>query len=171
MEKTSRVLPDHSAREILNLREKLGTELRASLYLYNEEKFIICAIAGFAEHGSPEVLDIDTSDDALGLALCDKLLEFKPEGEFSGASRKLTDWAAFKSSGAKTVKSFENNSVFVYVRTANTAIDMEAAPRVTLEKELKARYVLSNGSSHSEIGRAIRKVIKAANVLRQAKML
>ncbi len=170
-ENTSRVVPDRSAREIIDLKEKFGTELRTSLYLYNNERFIVCSIACFAEYGTPKTLDLDTSDDELGLALCDKLLEFRPELEDPRPSRKLTDWAAFKASGAKTVKSFENKSTFVYVRTVNTAIDIEAAPRVTLEKELKARCVISNTSSHSEIGRAIRKAIKAANVLRQASML
>lgn len=44
-----RALPDHSAREIADTKQKLGAELRAALYLYDEKKFIVCSIAGIAE--------------------------------------------------------------------------------------------------------------------------
>jgi hypothetical protein len=46
--------------------------------LYNEEKFIISSISGISEHGEPIVFDINVSDENLGQALCDKLLEFQP---------------------------------------------------------------------------------------------
>ncbi|HEY0924268.1 hypothetical protein [Rheinheimera pacifica] len=169
--KPEKVLHEHSFREIIDLKKTLGTELKASLYLYKEEKFIICSIAGFAEYGEPTVLDVNAADADIGLALCDKLLKFKAKSIELRPSGKLEDWPAYNASGAKTGKSFESNSMFVYFRTVNTVINMDAAPRVSLEKSLKAHCSIPSGITHSEIGREIRKVIKAANVLRQAKML
>ncbi|WP_417705780.1 hypothetical protein [Rheinheimera aquimaris] len=169
--KPEKVLHEHAAKEINDLKKTLGTELKASLYLYKEEKFIICSIAGFAEYGEPTVLDVNAADAAIGLAVYDKLLKFKAKSIELRPSGKLEDWPAYKASGAKTGNFFESNSIFVYFRTFNTVINMDAAPRISLEKSLKAHCSIPNGISHLEIGREIRKVIKAANVLRQAKMM
>ncbi|HEX5635679.1 MAG TPA: hypothetical protein VFY78_01215, partial [Gammaproteobacteria bacterium] len=87
----TRVLPDHSTRELTDTRNKLGSELRASLYLYDEDKFIVCSIAGIVEYGEPIVLDANASDEDLGLALCNKLLEFKPINERDLSNSKLDD--------------------------------------------------------------------------------
>lgn len=167
----TRILQDQSTRELTDTKKKLGTELRAALYLYNEDKFIVCSIAGIAEYGEPTVLDANASDEALGLALCDKLLAFKPKNEQDLTTLKQDDWAAFKASGAKTGKAFEQKSIYVYIRTANTAIEIEATPRLTNENELKALCSISNGRNHSEIGKAIRKATNAATLLRNAGVL
>lgn len=170
-ESTTRVVPNHSVREISDRKQKLDSELRAAIYLYNDEKFIVCSVAGIAEYGEPVVLDVNTPDNELGLALCDKLLEFKPRNTEDLSKSKLEDWAAFKVSGEKTGKSFEEKSMYVYIKTVKSAINIEASPRVSLEKQLRALCSISNGLSHSEIGNAIRKAVKAATVLRQSGML
>ncbi|MZR62650.1 hypothetical protein [Alcanivorax sp. DP30] len=166
-----RVLPDQSTREITDAKARLGTELRAALYLYNEDKFIVCSIAGISEFGDPVVLDANATDEALGLALCDKLLAFRMKNDQGLSKLKLDDWSAYKASGAKTGKAFEKKCIYVYVRTVNSAINIEAAPRISNEKELKALCSISNGRKHSEIGAAVRKAIGAATLLRNAGML
>lgn len=170
-DKPKRVLPDQSTREIMDAKTRLNSELKAAVYMYNDEKFIICSIAGFSEHGEPIVLDINASDEELGLSLCDKLLEFKTSSARDASKDKLDDWAAFNVSGSKTGKAFESKSIFIYVRTVNTAINIEASPRITNYNSLKALNSISNGMRHSEIGSAIRKAIEASKVLRNAGML
>lgn len=170
-EKSRRALPDQSARELADAKTRLGVELSAALYLYKEEKFIICAIAGIAEYGTPIVLNSDAADEELGLAVCETLLEFKPQSPRDLSNAKLEDWGAFKASGAKTGKSFEKESIYVYVKTANSAIQIEAAPRITNNKCLKALCSISNGREHSEIGESVRKAIEASKVLRNAGLL
>ncbi|MHA7000257.1 hypothetical protein [Aeromonas schubertii] len=167
----ARALSDQSTRELIDTKKRLGVELRASLYLYDDVKFIVCSIAGIAEYGVPTVLDMNTSDESLGLALCEKLLDFKPNNERNLTNLKLDDWAAYKASGAKTGKAFEQKSIYAHIITVNSAIEIEAAPRITNEKELKALCSISNGRKHSEIGTAIRKAINAAILLRKAGVL
>jgi hypothetical protein len=169
--KHARALPDHSTRELTDIKQSLGSELCAALYLYNDDKFIVSSIAGIAEYGEPIVLDANTTDESLGLALCDKLLEFKPRNNQDLSRSKLDDWPAYKASGAKSGKAFEQKSTYVYVTTINSAIHIEAAPRATNEQNLKALCSIPNGRSHSEIGAAVRKAINAATLLRNAGVL
>lgn len=166
--KNGRALPDRSIAEIAEAKERLNSELRAAMYLYDNEKFIVCSITGITEYGEPIVLDVDTSDENLGKALCDKLLDFSPKC-LDGSNYTLSDWKAFKASGAKTARKFENKSVYIYVTTVNAAIIIEAAPRTSNEKNLKARC--STTGKHVQVGADIRKAIKASKALRDAGML
>ena len=166
--RAERVLPNRSTREIADTRKRLKSELSACLYLYNDSRFIICAIAGSTERGEPSVLDKDVPDDELGETVCDKLLEFEPEELANHTEHSLSDWKAYVASGAKTGKAFENGSYYVYLRTINTAISIEASPRITNESNLTANYSISSGNLHIEIGAGVRKAINAAQLLRQA---
>ena len=166
--RAERVLPAQSTREIADTKKRLNSELHACLYLYDDTKLIICSIAGSTEHGEPVVLDKCVSDDELGRTVCDKLLEFNPKNLARPEEHTLSNWKAYVASGAKTGKAFESKSYYVYVRTENTAISIEARPRITNERNLSAHYWASSGDLHIEIGSAIRKAIGAAQLLRQA---
>lgn len=165
-----RVAPERSTRELMDTRKRLRSELRASIYRY-KNKFILCSIAGNTEYGEPLLLATEVSDEQLGLALCDQLLRYRSTEIRNRSKSTLSNWAAFKTSGANSARSFEEHAMFVYVKTINTAIIIEAAPRVSNEKELVAQCSVSNGRVHAEIGAAVRKAIKAAEVLRDAGML
>ena len=167
--KSARATPDGSYVEIANTKKHLGTELRACLYLYNEEKFIISSIAGIAEYGEPALLDVNVSDENLGLTVCDKLLEFQPKNNKDISKNTLEDWLSYKASGAKTGKVFESNSIYVYIQTVNSAIIITASPRVTNNQTLKAKC--SAVGDHYKIGAAIRMAIEASKTLRQAGLL
>lgn len=165
----SRALPERSAREIADARKRARMELAASLYFYNDEKFIVCAIADIREHGEPTVLDRDVPDDVLGLAVCDKLIAYTPRHKPSG--HKLDDWPAYRASGAKSGKAFEQASTFVYVSTINTAIRIAASPRVTNDDTLRAVCTVASTQMHVDIGAAVRKAIAASATLREAGLL
>lgn len=169
--KAERVLPNQSTNELIDAKEHVGSELQAAVYLYNDEKFIICSIAGISEYGEPAILNAAASDESLGLSLCDRLLQFQRSAERDISKDTLNDWAAFKASGAKTAKAFEQKSIYVYVTTMNSAIRIEAGPRVTNDGSIKALCSISNGRDHSEIGAAIRKAIEATKALRNVGML
>ena len=164
---TGRVLEYQSTREIADAMKRLKCGLRAAVYLYDETSFIISAIAGNSEYGEPVVLDVDVANDNLGLAVCDALLGHKRDNLPGHSAGKLTDWAAFIASGAKTVKAFENNSWFVYVQTINTAIRMEAGPRISNNRNLVAAASTSTGSMHVDIGLQLRKALDGARALRK----
>lgn len=160
----------HSALQIAARRRQLKSELRAALYFYDSSKFIVSAITGIVEVGEPVVVLATESDANLGRAICDKLLEHghHPAPQ-SLRDQKLGDWGAFRASGAESGKQFENNSVFVHVRTINQVIAFEARPRVTLEQNLFVGTTLS--ASHVELGAGLRKAIGAVGVMRAAGLL
>jgi hypothetical protein len=170
VESNPRVLSNRSTREIMDTMERIGRELRAALYFYNERLFIASAITGVTEAGSPVVLTVDDTDDALGLAICDKLLEFDRHSP-RGREAKLADWQSFTVSGAKTGKYFEANSIYFTIKTVNTAICLEARPRVSLRPEFHAGAQLSVGAEHERLGAAVRRLILAVKALRQASVL
>ncbi len=169
--KAARVSPQRSTRELMDARKRNRCELRASVYLYRHASFIVCCIADIAEYGEPIVLDADVPDEQLGLGVCDQLLNYKPRINRDLSKSTLEDWPAYQVSGAKSGRSFEENCMFVYVTTINTAINIQASPRLSNEKELVAQCSIANGREHSEMGATIRKAIRAAEVLRDAGML
>ncbi|MDR1967252.1 MAG: hypothetical protein LBQ32_00970 [Burkholderiaceae bacterium] len=166
-----RSLSDHSVREIIDTKSRINSELRAALYLFEGKKFILSAISVIVEYGEPAVFDVNVEDELLGLTICDKLLEYSPENTRDLSKYKLDDWAVYKASGAKTSKYFERESVYVSVNTLNSSIQIEASPRISNAPELKALCSISNGLSHTAIGEAIRKAIRASGVLRDAGVL
>lgn len=166
-----RVLPDQSVREIVDTKSRIGSELRAALYLFEEKKLIVSAISATVEYGEPIVLDANVEDELLGLTVCDKLLDYSPKNKRDLSKYTLEDWAVYKASGAKTAKYFERESVYVSICTLNSAIQIEASPRVSNFPELKALCSISNGLSHAAIGEAIRRAINASRVLRNASVL
>lgn len=169
--KAARVSPQRSTRELMDARKRKRCELRASVYLYRNTSFIVCCIADIAEYGEPIVLDANVPDEQLGLGVCNQLLNYKVRINRDLSKSTLDDWPAYQVSGAKSGRSFEENCMFVYVTTINTAINFQASPRLSNEKELVAQCLIANGRDHSEIGAAIRKAIRAAEVLRDAGML
>ncbi len=167
----NRALPDHSVREITDTKSRIGGELRAALYLFEEKKLIVSAISGIVESGEPVVLDAGVEDEIIGLTVCDKLLEYSPRNQQDLSKYTSDDWAVYKVSGAKTLKYFERESTYVAIGTLNSAIQIEASPRISNHPELKALCSISNGLSHAAIGEAIRRAINASRVLRDASVL
>lgn len=167
-----RALPDRSVREIIDTKERIGSELHAVLYYFEQQTFLVSAQCSIVEHGEPVILDSAVSDETLGLTVCDKLMEYSPKiiRDLSGYTASK-DWLVFKCSGAKTMKYFERESIYVSIKTVNSAIQIEASPRMSNVPELKALCSISNGWSHDEIGNAVRRAISASQALRDAGLL
>ena len=163
-----RVLEGHSTRELTDAKSRSKAELRAAIYLYDDSVFILSAIAGNTEAGEAVVLDVDVSDDALGETVCDKLIEYEPKERPDRSSHPVRDWEAFKASGARSGRGFEERSFYGYVQTINTAIRIDVTPRKTNHPEISASCSLSNGQPHSSIGAAVRRAFSAAKILRKA---
>lgn len=170
-DQSKRALPDHSVREIVDTKKRIGSELRVALYFFEEQKFIVSAKCSIVECGEPTVLDSSVSDEILGLTVCDKLLEYSPKNTRGLSGYTSKDWAAYKVSGAKTAKYFERKSTYISITTMNSAIQIEASPRISNVPELKALCSISNGWSHAAIGEAVRRAISASKVLRDAGVL
>lgn len=160
----ARVTPDGSWVEIANIKERLKSELKARAYFYEKVGFIICTVSGIIKTGEPSIVPPDVANSELGRSVCDHLLCFNPKMPDDVGAMKPTDWQAYQASGAKSVKSFESNSWMIYADTVNTAIVVEAAPRLSRHSEVAVRAVAT--PSHEDVGAAIRKTLTAAKVLR-----
>jgi hypothetical protein len=77
---------------------------------------------------------------------------------------KLTDWPAYRASGAKSVESFEANSWMIEVDTINTAIVVTVRPRLSLHSEISVQGTTI--PRHEDLGAVIRMSLKAAMALR-----
>ena len=163
-----RVLAGHSTRELTDAKKHCKSELCAAIYLYDDSVFILSAIAGSTEDGEPVVLDVDVSDEALGETVCDKLIEYELHERRGRPSHPVRDWEAFKASGARSGRGFEERSFYGYVQTINTAIRIDVTPRKTNHPEISVSCSLSNGQPHTSIGAAVRRAFEASKTLRQA---
>lgn len=166
-EPRARVRPEASLHEISERRGVVGTELRASVYLYDERKLLISSVSGLAEVGSASVLPWEIDDETLGLAVCDHLLAFRPNSPPDMRDLKLADWAVLRASGARSGKAFEAKAWMVLVETRNGTISFDARPRTTFHDS----DVFAGGSSsqeHAQCGRALKRTLAAAMALRGA---
>lgn len=166
-EPRARVRPDASLHEISERRGVVGTELRARVYLYDERKLLISSVSGIAEVGAVSVLPWEIDDEALGLAICDHLLAFRPNSPPDMPALKLADWAVLRASGARSGKAFEAKAWMVLVETCNAAISFDARPRATFHDSA----VFAGGSSsqeHARCGRTLKQTLEAAMALRSA---
>eukprot|EP01030_Chromulinospumella_sphaerica_P018951 gene18951-18826_t len=133
-----RVLPNASHVEIPARRAVIGTELRARLYLHEDRQLLISAVRGIAETGPVTVLDPGVDDETLGRTVCDHLLAFRPRSPDNMRDQKLTDWAVYQASGARSVKRFEEKAWMVFIDTLNSSILFEARPRLTRHGDIFA---------------------------------
>ncbi|WP_431095329.1 hypothetical protein [Polaromonas aquatica] len=140
------------------LRSKRQIELRVALYAFGEEALIACATSGFSEAGTPVRLPFSVSNDDLGQAVRELLLQTYLHPVPSHTDAKLSDWPAFVVSGAKSGRAFEENCTYLSVETVNTALRIHASRR----KPPSAVYI---GQDHSlavdseELGASIRNLV------------
>ena len=162
--------PESPKRKLTEKRDKLGTELKASVYLYDGSRFIVSAISGLTEHGTPEVLDIRASDEVLGCAVLAALDRFDTT-IIDASKQTLADWPAYQASGAKSGRAFERDSMYVRVRTRRSAIVFNAGPRISNHSDLTASVTCSLGATDQAIGAALRKALAAATALREQRLV
>jgi hypothetical protein len=149
----------------------VGEELRAAGYLYEEETLIFTAISGIAECGPVEIRSVHDADDALGITICDMLLDYGRHDVGNLRDYRTSDWNAYVASGAKSAKQFEARSIYLRFATMNSAIVMRGSPRLSLEKSLYVGTEVPSGARHDALGDAMRKVVRGVKALRAAGVL
>ncbi len=173
-ESLSTVLYDRSARGLANRRElmvkvlkgKYQNELRAYLYVFNNELILMSATTLIAETGIPIALPISATDEEIGTAAVDKLLECCAVPYETTVGKKPSEWPCYVSSGAKSIRSFKENSIRMSVETINSAIRIEAKP-VNSNKNLFVGASHSLGCSPAELGESIRLLFETVSRLRE----
>lgn len=158
-------IPSHSHKEINARKHDLGGELKARFYFYDQRMFIVSAVSWLAEVGQPAVLPAEVDDTALGKCVCDHLAMYETIPH-DNTRNKVSDWGAFRVSGARSARTFEERSFMLSAETMNSAILIEARPRLSLHTELAVCG--SGDASHENLGNVIRRTLTAAMELRKA---
>lgn len=147
-------------RDAINakLRANRQIELRMALYAFAEESFNACATTGFSEAGNPVKLPFSVSDEDLGQAVRELLLNTYLHPAPSHTDAKLADWPAYVASGARSGRVFEEKSTYLAIETVNSALRIHASRR----KPPSAVYI---GQDHSlavgseELGASVRNLV------------
>lgn len=169
--------PDRSGQEVTALREFYGQELSAALYFHAGKRVIATAIAVLdsgvrEERGQLLVADEPVSDEALGRMLFDVLLHFDPQSRPPiDLTRKPTDWPAYRASGAKSIRQFERDSIYVGVGTQG--ISLTACARWALRHTDLSGFAGGTPlfAEHDEVGSQLRRLVKGARLLIEADLL
>jgi hypothetical protein len=148
------------------LKKKYQSELQASLYIFNGELILVSATTMIAETGAPIILPISATDEVIGAAIIDKLLECCAVPYEAAVERKASEWPCYVSSGAKSIRSFEENSIRMRIETINSAIRIEGKPATT-NKNLFVGASHSLGVSAEELGGNIRLLFETISRLRE----
>lgn len=145
------------------LAERHGV-LRASLYLYREERFFLSAVQDFNEYLEPVELAAEVDDAALGEALVERLRAFDPASPTDCGG--MRDWRVLQVSKARSARAFNAQALFVHVATRNSALEFRACPRDATDDALYAGGELGLHATPAEIGATIRKLLRAVRALR-----
>jgi hypothetical protein len=134
------------------------------------DKIIVTAVIDIADGPSPVLLAHDVDNDTLGQTIVSCIKDFRHarRGEQLGTTPR--EWPAFKLSGMKTVKAFEDELIDIRIQAFNTVIQFYARPYRTLRHYLEM-YGCSNQFANEEIGKTMREVVKGAQALRASGVL
>ncbi len=168
-----RVLATASYVEIAERQDAVGHMLRARLFLYNDDRFLISSVAGISEVGEPTVLPVSIDDETLGLSVCDHLLAYLHETPPLAPGEKASDWPAFIASKAKSMKQFEAKLWHVDIMGGRGGLSIDARPRVPQRPHSRGEMtnVYARGSArldHENIGQRLRATLEAARVITEA---
>jgi hypothetical protein len=162
------IRPKGAITPLQELRYDIGAELQARVYLHPPTGFIVSAVSGITEHGDVSVLPHDCTDQALGDTIWAHLLQYQVQTP-DIAKRKPTDWAAFKASGERSVRKFEQSCYFMRVETCNQAVLLNAQPHNSLKPTLSMAAMANH--EKTAIGKAVRECFAGARVLREHNLL
>ncbi|MBB6427315.1 hypothetical protein [Sphingopyxis sp. JAI128] len=135
----------------------------ARIYEFDGQLFV-CSVAGISETDSLSVFPDNVDSDTLGEAAIHHLMEYDQEDSRDMREAKRHDWKAFKESGAKSVKAFEDKLWHVDVRISNGDITIEARPRLSLKSHLEVT-AHARCTDPEKVGAAVKEAIHAAKTL------
>ena len=144
----------------------MAYEATARMYEY-DSRFFVCSVQWIAETESLTELDASSDDKAIGEAVLRHLAEYSPD-QLDLRNDKATDWPAFKTSGARSIKAFERKLWHMDLATMNSAILVWARPRLTLNDNGLSAYATGNRNIPESVGAAVRSALGAAKLLRQS---
>ena len=147
--------------------QRLGA-LRASVYLYREERFFLSAVQDFNEYLEPLELPADVDDATLGEALVDRLRAFDPISPLKVGGMK--DWRVLQVSKARSGRAFNAQAWFVHVETQSNGLVFRACPRDSRHASLHACIELSINATTAQMGATIRTLLQAVRALRAAEV-
>jgi len=161
-----RLIADASYVEITERKERLGRDLHAQAYFFNKRRvFIISAVSGSYETGTPSVLPEAVSDEELGRVICDHLLEFDIKTPSGLNFRKMTEWPVFVASGASSVASFQSQSWGIAVTTiGDNSVHVDVSPMKGLHPEITVAGVAR--PKHVDVGAVTKRALAGAIALR-----
>jgi hypothetical protein len=163
-----RVIADASFREILDRKKRVGRDLHARAYFFDQKsEFIISAVSGGYEIGSPTILPETATDEELGRIVCDHLLRFDTNTPSGLNLRKITEWPAFVASGARSVTSFQSHSWGFSIDTiGDNSVRVDVSPLKTLQPEIT---VSGNARpKHVDVGSDAKRALAGAIALRKS---
>ena len=145
-------------------RPAIPLQLRATVYAFGADSFIVCATTSIAETGDVIRLPASVSNEALGLAALDQLLQCCAHPMPNLTEVKATTWPAFIASGAKTVRAFEQASTSVSIETAGMGIAVEGRRHAPRSQMYVGRTQPITGDPE-ELGEAVRAVVTTVRLL------
>lgn len=138
---------------------------QARLYLY-ADNYLICSVAGIAETESITVLSCGANDVTLGQAALKHLSEYLYTSDKNLRESNASNWTAYRRSGAKSLKSFQENLYAVSLDIMNSAVLVAAQPGTSLREYLSVSAQV-NRHLPEKVGEAIRETLAAAKILRR----
>jgi hypothetical protein len=162
-----RVIADASFREIIDRKKRVGRDLHARAYFFEPKSlFIISAVSGGYEIGSPAILPETVTDEELGRIVCDRLILFDTNTPLGLNLRKMTEWPAFVASGARSVTSLQSHSWGLSIDTiSDNSVLVNVSPLKTLHPEITVSGIAR--PKHLDVGRVARRALAGAITLRK----
>jgi hypothetical protein len=138
--------------------QEAGTDPLATVYVSSaSRKIIICPNTtiekGFyVEQEAPFSMSWDSSREAIGQSVWEALLLFCRTPGLNPRSRKKTDWPAYRTSGAQSVRAFEEEFVRVSVQAFPCILRVQATVPVPAADGLYVGREITNACEFGTLG-------------------
>jgi len=143
---------------LVSTAREAGEDPRSTLYVSRVlRKIIVCPTTsiekGFYNEQEPLALvPWDSPSEALGQNVWESLLLFRSTPNLNLRSIKKTDWPAYRASGTKSVREFEDNYVRVSVLASPGVLRVEATVPGDAGRGLFVGRVISNACEFEHLG-------------------
>ncbi len=156
--------------DITECKAKLGRELYTAMYyLPDTEKMIFAptnvnGLGGYYyEQDKATLLEAPLDSVELGRQARAALIAFDVKIQ-DLRYRKASDWSAYRISGLKSVREFEQSAIRITIETINTTLRLEGWP--TNNSKVFAGGYISPSAEHSEMGSLIKRIVACCQALR-----
>lgn len=123
----------------------------------------ICPDRGlYVEQTPVALISPDAPADTLGQSVWEALLSFRASASPDLASRKKTDWPAYRASGVKTVRAFEGGYVHVSVEAFPCVLRVEATVPARAAEGLFVGRFITNACDFGTLGELIQLVCRCS---------